>query len=111
MVIKQLTDNPSVKTRGRDVSKYKKNDVVTATIVDVKIAGLDVVVGDGVPGFIKKVELSVERSEQRTDRFAIDEKIDALITAVHRKDGQLNLSVKALEQAQETGSNGTIWFR
>ncbi len=99
--IKQLTDNPSVKTRGRDVSKYKKNDVVTATIVDVKIAGLDVVVGDGVPGFIKKVELSVERSEQRTDRFAIDEKIDALITAVHRKDGQLNLSVKALEQAQE----------
>lgn len=99
--MKQLTDNPKAKPKGGDVSGYKKNDVVTATIVDVKTAGLDVVVGDGVPGFIKKVELSVERSEQRTDRFAVDEKVDAIVTVIHRKDGQLNLSIKALEQAQE----------
>ncbi len=99
--IKQLSDNPAAKSRRADVSRYKKNDVVTAKIVDIKIAGLDVVIGDGVPGFIKKAELSVERSEQRTDRFAVDEKVDALITVVHRKDGQLNLSIKALEIAQE----------
>ena len=99
--IKQLTDNPHAKPKGADVSGYKKNDVVTATIVDVKVAGLDVVVGENIPGFIKKAELSVERSEQRTDRFAVDEKVDAIVTTVHRKDGQLSLSVKALEVAQE----------
>lgn len=99
--IKQLTENPNATPQGGDVSGYKKGDTVTATITDVKTAGLDVIVGDDVRGFIKKAELSVERSEQRPDRFAVGEKLDASIIMVSRKDEQLNLSVKALEMAQE----------
>ena len=40
---------------------------------------------DGVTGVIKKADLSRERSEQRTDRFAVGEKVDAKVTAVDQK--------------------------
>jgi small subunit ribosomal protein S1 len=49
-----------------------------------------------VTGFIKKSELSRERSEQRPDRFAVGEKVDAKVMSM-RKKGQFNLSIKARE--------------
>ena len=39
-------------------------------------------VGDGLPGFIRKAELSRDRAEQRPDRFAVGEKVDAKITGL-----------------------------
>jgi small subunit ribosomal protein S1 len=58
-------------------------------------------VGDGVPGFIRKSELSRDRSEQRPDRFAIGEKVDAKITAIDRATRKLSLSIKAREVDEE----------
>jgi small subunit ribosomal protein S1 len=54
-------------------------------------------VNDGVTGTIKKNDLSSERSEQRTDRFAVGEKVDAKIMTVDRKNRKLTLSIKAHE--------------
>jgi len=45
--------------------------------------------------------LSRERGEQRTERFAVDEKIDAVITQVDRKTHNLTLSIKAREVEEE----------
>ena len=58
-------------------------------------------VGDGVPGFIRKSELSRERSEQRPDRFAVGEKVDAKITAIDKATRRLTLSIKAREVEEE----------
>ena len=58
-------------------------------------------VGDGVPGFIRKSELSRDRSEQRPDRFAVGEKVDAKITAIDRATRKLTLSIKAREVDEE----------
>ena len=48
------------------------------------------------PGFIKKGDLSRERSEQRPDRFAVGEKVDAKVIKSDRS-GKLDLSIKARE--------------
>ena len=63
--------------------------------------GVDVTIGDGVPGFIRKTELSRDRSEQRPDRFAVGEKVDAKVTAIDRATRKVSLSIKAREVDEE----------
>ena len=95
--VKQLTADP-FESSGSDL---KKNDVVTCTITAIQDAGIDVMVNDSIPGFIRKTELSRERSEQRPDRFAAGEKIDAKVTQFDKTSRRLTLSVKALEVQEE----------
>jgi small subunit ribosomal protein S1 len=58
-------------------------------------------VGENLSGFIRRADLSRERGEQRTERFAVDEKVDAVITQVDRKTHNLTLSIKAREVEEE----------
>ncbi|MBL8706032.1 MAG: 30S ribosomal protein S1 [Rhodospirillales bacterium] len=95
--IKQLANDPFE----AGASKLNRGEVVTATVTAVHDNGLDVTVGDGVPGFIRKSDLSRDRSEQRPDRFAVGEKIDAKITAIDKATRRLTLSVKAREVEEE----------
>ena len=55
----------------------------------------------GFTGFIRKGELSRDRSEQRPDRFAVGEKVDAIVTTVDRSGRKVNLSIKQREVAEE----------
>ena len=91
--IKQLTDDPFEGT----MKGMAKGAVVTCTVSDVKATIVEVTVNDGVTGVIKKADLSRERSEQRTDRFAIGEKVDAKIISVDQKNRKVGLSIKARE--------------
>jgi len=95
--IKQLTDDPFA----GDVDKVKKGEVMTCTITAVTEQGLEVRVGENLTGFIKRGDLSRERSEQRTDRFAVDEKIDATVVQFDKKTRNLGLSIKAREIDEE----------
>ena len=95
--IKQLAEDPF--DAGR--ATVKKGDVVTGTVSAVDDGGIEVIVGEGIPGFVRKSDLSRERSEQRPDRFAKGEKVDARITQVDRGGRRLVLSIKALEIQEE----------
>jgi small subunit ribosomal protein S1 len=95
--IKQLGSDPFV-----EASEYKKNQVVTCEIVEVKEQGLEVkITGTDIATFIKRTELSRDRNEQRPDRFAMGEKIDARVLSFDRKARKIQVSIKALEMAEE----------
>ena len=94
--IKQLADDPYEE----GLTKVKKGDVVTCTVTGVSDAGLDVL-AENMPGFIRKSELSRDRSEQRPDRYAVGEKLDAKITNIDRATRRIALSVKAREMDEE----------
>src|SRR3954447_16619209 len=79
----------------------KKGTVVTTTVTAINDGGVEVSVGDGVTGFIKKNDLSRERSEQRPDRFAVGEKVDAKITQIDAKTRKVSLSIKAREVEED----------
>src|SRR5438874_842031 len=83
------------------VASVKKGDVVTATISSIQESGIEVALPDGMPGFIRKSELSRDRSEQRPDRFAVGERVDAKITTVDRATRRVSLSIKAREVDEE----------
>ena len=79
--IKQLTPDNFAAT----AATHKKGEVVTATVTTINEGGVEVTLSDGTMGFIRKGELSRERSEQRPDRFAIGDKLDAKITVIDAK--------------------------
>ena len=90
--IKQLTDGP---VEGSAMN-FKKNMVVTCIVTEITDDGIEVNVDDTTTGFIKRVELSFEKSEQKPDRFAQGDRLDAKILSID-KSKKLNLSIKALE--------------
>ena len=91
--IKQLTDDPFEGA----MDGVKKGSVVTCTVTEITSGGIEVSINDKVKGFIKKTDLSRERSEQRPDRFAVGEKVDAKVTAMDKKSRKVSLSIKARE--------------
>ena len=95
--IKQLTDDPYA----GQADAYRKGEVVTCTVASVSDNGIDVTVGDSMTGFIRRTDLSRDRAEQRADRFAVGEKVDAVVSNVDKKTRKLTLSIKARETAEE----------
>jgi len=95
--IKQLANDPFEKVG----VVAKKGDVVTVIVAGIQDNGIDVTVQDGIPGFIRKSELSRDRSEQRPDRYAIGDKLDAKITNIDKASRRVVLSVKAREMDEE----------
>ena len=95
--IKQLSKDPFEE----GMAGLKRGATVTCTVTAITDGGIEVTAGDGVPGFIRKAELSRERGEQRPDRFAEGEKVDAKITQIDANSRKLTLSIKALEVQEE----------
>ena len=51
--------------------------------------------------FIRKADLSRDRAEQRPERYAVGEKVDALVTAFDKAGRKVSLSIKAMEIRDE----------
>lgn len=94
--IKQLKEDRVASS----LDKVKKGEVVTCVVKEIKEDGIVVEVND-IPGFIKTADLSKTKAEQKTDRFAVDEKVDAKIINVDMKTRQISLSIKAYEIDEE----------
>jgi len=82
-------------------SSIKKGDVVTCAIAAIDDRGMEVTLSNGLSGYIKKIDIAKDRSEQRTDRFAVGEKIDAKIITIEKAARKVNLSIKAREMDEE----------
>ena len=79
------------------------NTKVTGKIIEIDEKGLKIELDKEkqIFGFIKKSNLSNDKNENRTDRFAIEEKIDSIILSIDSKNRTLNLSIKELEIRDE----------
>ncbi|MBU6318652.1 MAG: 30S ribosomal protein S1 [Alphaproteobacteria bacterium] len=94
--VKQLSSDPA------ESVDLRKNSVVTTVVTEVTSGGIEVSIGDGaMKSFIRKADLSRDRSEQRPERFAVGDKVDALVTAFDKAARKVSLSIKALEVREE----------
>ena len=95
--IKQVQGDPFA-----DAGEIKKGQVVTCEVTEVKDGGLEVkLVGTDLSTFIKRSEIARERADQRPERFAAGEKVDARVILFDRKARKVQVSIKALEMAEE----------
>ncbi|MEN3378849.1 MAG: small subunit ribosomal protein [Hyphomicrobiales bacterium] len=95
--VKQLEGDPFA-----EPGDLKRGAVVTTEVTEVKESGIDVkIVGTEFTTFIKRSELARDRSEQRAERFAVGQKVDARVTQFDKKAHKIGVSIKALEVAEE----------
>jgi small subunit ribosomal protein S1 len=96
--IKQLGGDPLAN------DTYRKGQTVTVTVLEITSGGIEVKFGEDdapVNAFIRKADLSRDRSEQRAERFAVGDRLDAQVTNVDKASRRVSLSVKALEMAED----------
>ncbi|MEQ8268594.1 MAG: 30S ribosomal protein S1 [Parvibaculum sp.] len=95
--IKQLGGDPM-----ESLGDIRKGAVVTCTVTGVTDNGLEVSVGDdNMTAFIRRAELARDRADQRPERFSVGDKVDARVTQFDRAARKIQLSIKALEIAEE----------
>jgi small subunit ribosomal protein S1 len=95
----------SVKQLGADpfadaVDGVKRGSVITVTVTAVEDGGIEVEY-NGMKSFIRRSDLSRDRSEQRPERFQKGDKVDVRVTDVNKGNRKLGLSIKAREIAEE----------
>ena len=95
--IKQLREDVT----STELGNLSKGSIVTCTVSSISEKGLDVSVGDNINGFIKRNDLARERSDQKTERFGVGDKIDAMVTNIDKKLRKITLSIKAKEIEEE----------
>jgi len=95
--IKQLTEDPFEGATG----ELKRGSRVTCTVTEIKDNGLVVTVGEGAEAFIRKGDISRDRSEQRPERYAVGDKVDARVTNIDKSGRNISVSIKSLEIADE----------
>ncbi len=96
--IKQLAGDPMAG------DSYRKGQTVTVTVTEVTTGGIEVRLGDEeapMTAFIRKSDLSRDRADQRPERFAVGDRVDAQVANVDKAARRLSLSIKALEMAEE----------
>src|SRR5216684_4229861 len=95
--VKQLEGDPFA-----EPGDVKKGAVVTCEVLEVKESGIEVrIAGTDFTTFIKRSELARDRNDQRADRFAVGEKVDARVIQFDKKARKVQVSIKALEVAEE----------
>ncbi len=82
------------------IEGVKRGSIVTVTVTSIEEGGIEVEY-NGMKSFIRRSDLSRDRSEQRPDRFQVGNKVDARVTSVDSKARKLGLSIKAREIAEE----------
>ena len=95
--IKQLQDDPAADT----LSRVNKGAVVTCIVTAVQANGIEVKVDDVLSGFIRRAELARDKADQRPERFAVGERVDAKVISVDRAARKLSLTIKGREVEED----------
>ncbi|MDR6755169.1 small subunit ribosomal protein S1 [Mycoplana sp. BE70] len=81
----------------------RKNAVVSCEVIAINDGGIEVKLVDheDITAFIRRGDLSRDRDEQRPERFSVGQTVDARVLNFSKKDRKIQLSIKALEIAEE----------
>ncbi len=96
--IKQLAGDPM------QGDTYRTKQTVTVTVTEITTGGIEVKFGDEeapMTAFIRKSDLSRDRADQRPERFAVGDRVDAQISSIDKAARRVALSIKALEMVEE----------
>ena len=94
--IKSVDGDPFAET----IDGVKRGSVITVEVTAIEEGGIEVDY-EGMKSFIRRSDLSRDRSEQRPERFGVGDKVDVRVTNIDAKSRRLGLSIKAREIAEE----------
>ncbi len=85
------------------IDKHPLKTKISGKIAEIDEKGIRVILDseNNIYGFIKKSNLSKDKLEQKTERFAVGENVESIIISIDNKSRSLNLSIKELEIQDE----------
>jgi small subunit ribosomal protein S1 len=95
--VKHLTKDPTQEF----INNNPVKSVVSGKIKSIDEKGITILLEEGIFGFMKKSNLAKDRSEQKVERFAIDEMVDSMIIAFDQSSRKIDLSIKNIEIEEE----------
>lgn len=102
--VKQLAEDPF----NNYISLNKKGAIVNGKVTTVDAKGATVELADGVEGYLRASEASVDRVEDATLVLNVGDDVEAKFTGVDRKNRVVSLSVRAKDQADEKEAINTV---
>ena len=85
-----------------EVKDKSTGDIVTCTVSEITDYGVKVIIGENGPRVvIKKNDLALRKPDARPERWARNDKLDAMISQIDAQNFKVTLSIKALEEATE----------
>ena len=102
--VKQLAEDPF----NNYISLNKKGAIVTGKVTAVDAKGATVELADGVEGYLRASEASLDRIEDATQVLSVGDEVEAKFTGVDRKNRVVSLSVRAKDQADEKEAINTV---
>ena len=85
-----------------EIKDKNKGDIVTCNVVEIGDFGVKVRIGEkGPTTTIKKSDLAARKTDARPDRWAKNDKLDASITNIDKKDYKISLSIRVMEEEIE----------
>jgi small subunit ribosomal protein S1 len=95
--IREVDGNPFDEVRNKSVG-----DIVTCTVSEITDYGVKAIIGENGPKvIIKKNDLALRKPDARPERWARNDKLDAMISQIDIDNFKISLSIKALEEATE----------
>jgi len=91
--VKQLEVDPIKKF----INDHPLKSRISGKITSIDEKGLTIDLNNNIIGYIKKINLSKDKIDQKVDRFAIGEAVDSMIVSVDNKTRYINLSIKEIE--------------
>lgn len=95
--IKQL-DNSAFKD---ELEKIDSGLVVSCVVVNIKKDFLEVELDSGLKAVIKRLDLSKNKQDQKTEKYEVGDRIEAKVTLFNKVTGKLLLSIKDMEADEQ----------
>jgi len=98
--IKQIEQDPV----SNFVAENPKGTIVTGKVTEVDAKGAVIDLGDGVDGYLRASEISMDRVEDARSLMKVGDEVEAKFIGVDRKNRTINLSIKAKDSDEEAAA-------
>jgi len=95
--VKQAEDDPF----NMYLTTSKKGAIVNGKVLEVDAKGAKIELAEGVEGYLRVADISVERIEDASAELSVGDSVEAKFVGVDRKNRTISLSIKAKDQADE----------
>ena len=87
------------------LEKVKHNEVVSALVIGIKKDFLEIELDNGLKGIIKRLDISKNKQDQKTEKFSVGDRVDAKVMLFNNVTGKLLLSIKDMEADEQVAHN------
>lgn len=85
----------------KEIEKFEKGNTVSAVVKAVRKEFLEVEVECGLKAIIKRIDLSKDKKDQKTEKFEIGDVVNGFVLLFDKNNGKFLISLKPIAEAEK----------